>query len=268
MGKIKKVNRRANIATPYPSPPSCCKKEWAGSTCPVCLESPHNAVLLLCSSYHKGCRPYMCATSSRFANCLDQYRKSYGNEDSEQPELLCPLCRGQVKGWTVVEDARIHFNSKRRTCMQDNCSFVGNFRKLKKHLKEKHPHACPRAVDPALETKWKRLERERDRRDVISTIMSSTPGAVVLGDYVIEPRNRGVYDEDDDDDYSSDDDDSLSNNGVLDLDSWHGQSHHIRFIDMDTSDFASSSRSPASPSRSLRRLLFQRNQRGGNRGEV
>ncbi|KAG7587419.1 hypothetical protein ISN45_Aa02g026100 [Arabidopsis thaliana x Arabidopsis arenosa] len=265
MGKIKKANQRGHIATPYPSP--CCKKEWAGSTCPVCLESPHNAVLLLCSSYHKGCRPYMCATSSRFANCLDQYRKSYSNENSGQPELLCPLCRGQVKGWTVVKDARMHFNSKRRTCMQDNCSFVGNFRKLKKHMKEKHPHACPRAIDPALETKWKRLERERDRRDVISTIMSSTPGAVVLGDYVIEPHNRAVYDEEDEEeDYSSDD--SLSN-GILDLDSsWQGQSHHIRFLDMESSDFASSSSSPASPSRSLHRLLFPRNQRGGNRGAV
>ena len=261
MGKIKKVNRKARIAAaPYPPPPSCCEKEWAGSTCPVCLESPHNAVLLLCSSYHKGCRPYMCATSSRFANCLDQYKKSYGNEDSEQPQLLCPLCRGQVKGWTVVEDARVHFNSKRRTCMQDSCSFVGNFKKLKKHMKEKHPDACPRAIDPALESKWKRLERERDRRDVISTIMSSIPGAVVLGDYVIEPRNGAVYDdEDDEDDYSSDDD--MSNNGVLNLDSWQGQGHHIRFIDMESSDFASSSRSHASPSS----LLLPRNQRGGNR---
>ncbi|KAJ4909139.1 hypothetical protein Rs2_03760 [Raphanus sativus] len=246
MGKIKKVKRKAHVTAPYQSPPSRCKKEWSGSTCPVCLESPHNAVLLLCSSYHKGCRPYMCATSTRFSNCLDQYRKSHGNE---QLALLCPLCRGQVKGWTVVEDARVHFNSKRRTCMQEKCSFVGNFKKLKKHMKEKHPHACPRAVDPALETKWKRLERERDRRDVISTIMSSTPGAVVLGDYVIEPRRGGaVYDEED---YSSDD--SLSNNGVLDLDSWQGQgqgqNRHIRFIDTDSSDFASSSRSPAPLSR-------------------
>ncbi|KAG2322708.1 hypothetical protein Bca52824_015921 [Brassica carinata] len=256
MEKIKKVNRRARIAAPYPSPPSCCKKEWAGSTCPVCLESPHNVVLLLCSSHHKGCRPYMCATSSRFANCLDQYKKSYRDGNSEQPRLLYPLCRGQVKGWTVVEDARVHFNSKRRTCMQENCSFLGNFKKLKKH-----PDACPRAIDPALETKWKRLERERDRRDVISTIMSSIPGVVVLGDYVIEPRNVAVYDEEDDeDDYSSDD--SLSNNGVLDLDSWQGQGHHIRFIYMDASDFASSSRSHASPSR----LLFPSNQRGGDRG--
>ncbi|CAN7129053.1 hypothetical protein BRARA_G02130 [Brassica rapa] len=256
MGKIKKLNRGAHVTAPYPSPPSCCKKQWSGSTCPVCLESPHNAVLLLCSSYHQGCRPYMCATSSRFANCLDQYRKSYGN--SEQAQLLCPLCRGQVKGWTVVEDARMHFNSKRRTCMQETCSFVGNFKKLKKHMKEKHPHACPWAVDPALETKWNRLERERDRRDVISTIMSSTPGAVVMGDYVIEPRHRGAAN--DEEDYSSDD--SLSD-GVPELDSWRGQNHHIRFIDMDASDLASSSRShDASP----RSLLLPRNQRGDNRG--
>ncbi|CAF2140654.1 hypothetical protein BRARA_B02293 [Brassica rapa] len=259
MGKIKKVNPRAHITAPYPLPPSCCKKQWSGTKCSVCLESPHNAVLLLCSSYHKGCRPYMCATSTRFANCLDQYRKSHG---SEQLPLLCPLCRGQVKGWTVVEEARAHFNSKRRTCMQENCSFKGNFKKLKKHMTEKHPHACPRAIDPALETQWKRLERERDRRDVISTIMSSTPGAVVLGDYVIEPRRGGVYDGEDEEDYSSDD--SLSNNGVLDLDSWQGQNRHIRFIDMESSDFASSSRSPAPPSRSG--FLVHRNQRGGNRG--
>ena len=128
-----------------------------------------------------------------------------------------------------MEEARAHFNSKRRTFMQENCFFMGNFKKLKKHMTEKHPHACPRAIDPALETKWKRLERERDRRDVISTMMSSTPGAVVLGDYVIEPRRGGVYDGEDEEDYSSDD--SLSNNGVLDLDSWQGQNRHIRFID-------------------------------------
>ncbi|WZZ33976.1 hypothetical protein YC2023_017377 [Brassica napus] len=242
MGKIKKVNPRAHITPPYPSPPSCCKKQ--------CM---FGVSTQLCSSYHKGCRPYMCPTSTRFANCLDQYRKSHG---SEQLALLCPLCRGQVKGWTVVEEARAHFNFKRRTCMQENCFFKGNFKKLKKHMSEKHPHACPRAIDPALETKWKRLERERDRRDVISTIMSLTPGAVVLGDYVIEPR-RG-----DEEDYSSDD--SLSNNGGLDLDSWQGQNRHIRFIDMESSDFASSSRSPAPPSRSG--FLVHRNQRGGNRG--
>uniref|UniRef100_A0A2P2IK70 Uncharacterized protein n=1 Tax=Rhizophora mucronata TaxID=61149 RepID=A0A2P2IK70_RHIMU len=196
------------------------KKDWEGATCAVCLEFPHNAVLLLCSSYNKGCRPYMCATSRRFSNCLEQYKKAYTklcsieglqqqngsmdnsgfnldsgqfNEKLEARELLCPLCRGQVKGWTVVEPARKYLNSKKRTCMQDKCSFVGTYKQLRKHVRTKHPLARPRAVDPVLEEKWKRLECERERNDVISTIMSSTPGALVLGDYVIEPGFRGIY---------------------------------------------------------------------------
>ncbi|KAF2291447.1 hypothetical protein GH714_024253 [Hevea brasiliensis] len=127
----------------------------------------------------------MCATSRRFANCLEQYKKAYtkvtpteviqqlnrsadyssfhlgdgqAKEKMEIPELLCPLCRGQVKGWTVVEPARKHLNAKKRICMQDKCSFVGNYKQLRKHVKAKHPLARPRAVDPVLEEKWKKLE--------------------------------------------------------------------------------------------------------------
>ncbi|XP_021898641.1 uncharacterized protein LOC110815256 [Carica papaya] len=208
------------------------KKDWEGVTCSVCLESPHNAVLLLCSSYHKGCRPYMCATSCRFSNCLEQYKKAYmkvtsiervqqwnssadnsnmsftgitGNEKMEVPELLCPLCRGQVKGWTVVEAARRYLNSKKRACMQEKCSFVGSYKELRNHVKAKHPLARPRAVDPALEEKWKKLECERERSDVISMIMSSTPGALVFGDYVIEPFHDIYEDEYDSEDSFGDD---------------------------------------------------------------
>ncbi|KAL1214697.1 hypothetical protein V5N11_010585 [Cardamine amara subsp. amara] len=182
-------------------------KAWKGVTCPVCLEIPHNSVVLLCSSYHKGCRPYMCATGNRFSNCLEQYKKAYA-KDEKPAELLCPLCRGQVKGWTVVEDARKYLNSKKRACMKENCLFFGSYRQLKKHVKEVHPRAKPRAIDPVLEEKWKKLEVERERSDVISTVMSSTPGAVVFGDYVIEPYNN--YEDDD-----SDSDDSLD--GVFNL---------------------------------------------------
>jgi hypothetical protein len=179
------------------------KKDWEGATCSVFLEHPHNAVLLLCSSYNKGCRPSMCATSRRFSNCLEQYKKSHTKvtptegvrqenssmdhssfslhaeptyERVEVPELLCPICRGQVKGWTVVEPARKLLNAKKRTCMADKCSFAGTYKQLRKHVKAKHPLARPRAVDPVLEEKWKKLECERERNDVISTIMSSTPG--------------------------------------------------------------------------------------------
>lgn len=241
------VSRRCRSA-PYTSPSCNCevvdkdvhmkkyskaldKEDWEDATCAVCLEYPHNAVLLLCSSHDKGCRPYMCATSYRYSNCLDQYEKAYkkvtsphheqswhGSTDysnvgsgdwptqnCEGLELACPLCRGQVKGWTVVEGARKHLNKKRRTCMQENCSFIGTYKELRKHVKQDHPSARPREVDPVLEQEWKRLEHERERDDVISTITSSMPGAMVLGDYVIE-RNNHPFDTDDDEGVDEDDD--------------------------------------------------------------
>lgn len=195
------------------------KKEWEGATCSVCMEHPHNAVLLLCSSYDKGCRPYMCATSCRFSNCLEQYKKAYtkvtsieGSEPGllsiDDPncssgagclagasvaELLCPLCRGQVKGWTVVEPARKHLNAKKRTCMHENCSFVGTYKKLRKHVRREHPSARPLEVDPSLAEKWKKLEHERELNDVFSTIRSAMPGAIVMGDYVIEGNFGGLH---------------------------------------------------------------------------
>lgn len=169
----------------------------------------------------------MCATSHRFSNCLEQYKRAYTKSNSdaimsdkfgwqmgktEKSELLCPLCRGEVMGWTVVDPARRYLNAKKRSCMQENCSFVGTYKKLKKHVKLVHPMAPrPRDVDPLHAEKWRKLENERDMSDVLSTIQSTTPGAVVVGDYVIERNFRDPFDhrEDDyshsEDDYSSDD---------------------------------------------------------------
>ncbi|KAL7207513.1 hypothetical protein ACSBR1_029459 [Camellia fascicularis] len=129
--------------------------------------------------HDKGCHPYMCGTSSRYSNCLDQYKKAYTKvkstrhgqashrsadnpivagsvsslpvEKFEVTELACPLCRGQVKGWTMVEPARQYLNAKKSSCMQDNCSFGGTYRELRKHVREEHPSARPREVDPNLE---------------------------------------------------------------------------------------------------------------------
>lgn len=188
------------------------KKDWEDVTCSVCMEFPHNAVLLLCSSHDKGCRPFMCGTSCRYSNCLDQYKKAclkVTSEDRNQPlhgavrnnrrflsppvpstpkapELACPLCRGQVKGWTVVESAREFLNGKKRACMEDDCTFLGIYKELRKHVRSVHPSARPREVDPAHEQNWERLDWERERDDVISTVTTSTPGSIVFGDYVIE----------------------------------------------------------------------------------
>ncbi|XP_028757480.1 uncharacterized protein LOC114716622 [Neltuma alba] len=253
MAKVGKVQRKSHSqchrATPYPLTShsqknlkddeksfykASEKQDWEDATCSVCMEVPHNAVLLLCSSYNNGCRPYMCATSHRFSNCFEQYKKAYtkapvqslplatnnsnlnageSSDYAEVPELLCPLCRRQVKGWTVVEAARKFLNKKKRGCMQDECSFTGTYKELRKHVRSKHPCARPRDVDPIRKEKWKRLEYERERNDVISTILSSTPGAMVLGDYVLEPNDHTFYSDSDSDSESEEeyvDDDFFS----------------------------------------------------------
>ncbi|GMJ03609.1 hypothetical protein like AT1G68140 [Hibiscus trionum] len=194
------------------------KKDWEDTICSVCLECPHNAVLLLCSSYDNGCRPYMCGTSFRYSNCFDQYKKFYtkvvlsSEEDPllssiddpvlapssgrpvkkcEVTELACPLCRGLVKGWTVVEPARECLNAKKRSCMQDGCTFVGTFKELRKHMRSDHPFAQPREVDPSLEQKWRRFVRERDQEEVMSIIRSTMQRTMFFGDYVIEGNHHG-----------------------------------------------------------------------------
>eukprot|EP00268_Persea_americana_P033676 TRINITY_DN3331_c0_g2_i4.p1 TRINITY_DN3331_c0_g2~~TRINITY_DN3331_c0_g2_i4.p1 ORF type:complete len:352 (-),score=78.83 TRINITY_DN3331_c0_g2_i4:344-1399(-) len=227
--------------SPMKSPKALIIEDWENATCSVCMEFPHNAILLLCSSHDKGCRPYICNTSYRYSNCLNRFKKAYSKEMSplhgqaqvqdgpghesventdfdsgsaklEVIELPCPLCRGQVKGWTVVEAACQFLNAKKRTCMQDDCSFIGSYTELRKHVRVEHPFARPRKVDPLLKKKWRRLERERERGDVLSTITSSMPGALVLGDYVIEGglhhhhlhHHHHDFDTDDDDDNEMD----------------------------------------------------------------
>ncbi|KAJ1281205.1 hypothetical protein BS78_04G290100 [Paspalum vaginatum] len=201
--KVKESNRKKTL-------PALQKMDWEDAKCSVCMEFPHNAVLILCSSHDKGCRPYMCGTSYRHSNCLDQFKKAYtkgalleevpansvgtnvdsapltAGEKTESIDLACPLCRGKVKGWTVVEPARSYLNGKKRTCMQDGCSFVGTYKELRKHVRSEHPLAKPREVDPALEQKWRLLEIERERQDALSTITATMGRAVVLGDYVLD----------------------------------------------------------------------------------
>lgn len=50
-------------------------KEWDEILCSICMDHPHNAVLLRCSSHEKGCRSYICDTSYRHSNCLDRFKE-------------------------------------------------------------------------------------------------------------------------------------------------------------------------------------------------
>ncbi|XP_022731428.1 uncharacterized protein LOC111285963 [Durio zibethinus] len=201
-------------------------KEWEEARCPVCMEHPHNAVLLICSSHERGCRPYMCDTSYRHSNCFDQFRKSFADTSATTPDdpqqegaqlvttnltpaatatsestvtdlqeerseegpstpaivscenqvlskLVCPLCRGEVKDWIVVDHARHFMNAKPRSCSSETCNFTGAYKDLRKHARLEHPSVRPSEADPERQQNWRRLERQRDLGDLLSTLQSS-----------------------------------------------------------------------------------------------
>ncbi|XP_058113727.1 uncharacterized protein LOC131256728 [Magnolia sinica] len=181
--------------------------KWEDVMCPICLDFPHNGVLLQCSSYKKGCHPFMCDTGHMHSNCLDRFKSANGvpvaanvpstSEAAPEESIrsvaihasvrpACPLCRGEVMGWVVVDEARIHLNTKKRCCEEDQCTFVGNYSELQKHAELKHPHARPSEIDPARQLDWENFQQSSEIIDVLSTIHSEVPHGVVLGDYVIE----------------------------------------------------------------------------------
>ncbi|KAJ8751310.1 hypothetical protein K2173_016492 [Erythroxylum novogranatense] len=213
-------------------------KEWEEARCPVCMEHPHNAVLLICTSHDKGCRPYMCDTSYRHSNCLDQFRKScvetltthppeenifsttnsstavnsestvtdlqVGRTDdrtlysgatscdnNDQLKLVCPLCRGHIKEWIVMEAARHFMNTKPRSCSCETCDFSGTYSDLRKHARIEHPLVRPSEVDPERQRNWRRLERQRDLGDLLSTLQSSV--GEERGDESILPIDDGGW---------------------------------------------------------------------------
>ncbi|KAI3789660.1 hypothetical protein L2E82_02461 [Cichorium intybus] len=155
-----------------PSPPIGTENEWEETRCPICIDHPHNAVLLLCSSREKGCRPYMCDTSSRHSNCFDQFRKSTMNPNSlqqqQQAKLVCPLCRGQITGWIVVDPARHFMNKKPRSCSSETCDFSGTYTELRKHARRDHPCVRPTEVNPDQELEWRILRENMEQQDMLN----------------------------------------------------------------------------------------------------
>lgn len=63
---------------------SALHKELDEASCPICMDHPHNAVLLLCSAREKGCRSFICDTSYRHSNCLDRFKKLRASRSNDQ----------------------------------------------------------------------------------------------------------------------------------------------------------------------------------------
>ncbi|KAF8655168.1 hypothetical protein HU200_061307 [Digitaria exilis] len=104
-------------------------------------------------------------------------------------EVKCPLCRGSVSGWIPAGEVRQYLDRKLRTCSHDSCKFVGTYEQLREHARTAHLLTKPAHIDLSRKRTWDRLEREQEVGDVISAIRSQIPGAIIVGDYVIETRD-------------------------------------------------------------------------------
>ncbi|GAA0142064.1 hypothetical protein LIER_03049 [Lithospermum erythrorhizon] len=149
--------------------------------CPICLDSPHNCVLLQCSSHDKGCRSFV------------REHDHTGSETNDRP--ICPLCRGEVTGWIIPGNVRLHLDEKKRCCDEAKCVFEGTFKELRKHVQLEHPNAKPPKIDPARELDWENFQQSSEIIDVLSTIHAEVPRGVVLGDYVIEYGDNNSEDD-------------------------------------------------------------------------
>ncbi|KAK8535496.1 hypothetical protein V6N12_057012 [Hibiscus sabdariffa] len=147
---------------------------WDDVICHICLDFPHNEVLLQCSSYEDGCRAFVCDTDHMHSNCLDRFKNAHGmsslsisetssianiqlavSEDNCRP--TCPLCRGQVTGWTIVDKAHLLLHEKKHSCEEEQCKFAGTYLELQKHAQLEYPHACPSRIDPARQLDWEKF---------------------------------------------------------------------------------------------------------------
>ncbi|KAF8103366.1 hypothetical protein N665_0188s0303 [Sinapis alba] len=140
--------------------------EWEDVKCVICMEPPHNAVLLKCSSFSKGCRTYMCDTSGRHSNCFKQYRRKNRNRFTKA--LSCPNCRGEVKETIKVLAARRYFNAKPRSCAFDGCTFSGTYTQIEKHLKADHPRFTKPLVDPVRQREWDEMQRAAEYTEIMT----------------------------------------------------------------------------------------------------
>ncbi|KAK1264548.1 hypothetical protein QJS04_geneDACA016180 [Acorus gramineus] len=165
---------------PYPSEPPESQQDiqrWDDARCPVCMDHPHNAVLLLCSSHSRGCHPFICNTNHRLSNCLHRSRKK---TNTSLGLLRCPFCRGRIRGWKLFEPARRFMDAKARTCSLETCDFTGSYSDLRRHARSVHPQSRPSDVDPDRNRDWRRIESEQVLGDVLSVVEADVTEELLL----------------------------------------------------------------------------------------
>lgn len=71
-----------------------------------------------------------------------------------------------------MESARSFMNAKLRSCASETCDFCGIYADLRKHARKEHPLVRPSEADPERQRNWRRLERQQDFGDLLSSLQS------------------------------------------------------------------------------------------------
>ena len=109
--------------------------KWEDTLCPICLETPHNASLLICSSRQNGfpCKAVLCDTS--YNTSLNIFLHG---EEFQVGHFRCPLCREEILSVERLEsEAQLLLNSKPRPCPH-GCDFMGSYHDIDDHVATMH----------------------------------------------------------------------------------------------------------------------------------
>ncbi|KAI5008510.1 hypothetical protein ZWY2020_009558 [Hordeum vulgare] len=195
-------------------------KEWDDARCPICMDHPHNAVLVLCSSHDKGCRSYISnrmdssshpssslpgdtsnQRSPRLLIDVPEFRENLSHEhvirssatvsgqqegtNYNQGPVTLEALMGQVKaGRSSKMPDSTWTRSQEAARGKHACAFSGTYGALRRHARRVHPTTRPADVDPSRRRAWHRLENQREYGD----IMSATSGPLRRD----EPRGSSI----------------------------------------------------------------------------
>ncbi|PHT32213.1 hypothetical protein CQW23_28550 [Capsicum baccatum] len=162
------ISKNSDLNSQKSLPKVVNETEWEEARCPICMEHPHNAVLLLFSSRDKGCQPYMCNTSNRHSNCLDQFCKSCTVGAQQH--------KGNVSGAVFRRGSGgKHFQEQQGLMCNSNLSLPALFARDMSKLRMdcckgcmNIPYESPSDANPMRQSEWTRLERQRDFEDAFS----------------------------------------------------------------------------------------------------
>lgn len=102
--------------------------------------------------------------------------------------LFAEVC--MVLGWTSVKELSHYlWTRKLEAAFRNDAHFLATTRIFWGQPRRVHPRTRPAYADPSRQRAWCCLEHQQDYGDTLGAIRPAMPGAIILGDYVIDNGN-------------------------------------------------------------------------------